>query len=150
MQKAFVAVVGSLTLILFWSVCGLGQAVPGMGSSVSKGSSRLSSYEYFMVDGQRVYPYRAGSGLTPPRLTHQSKPKYSKEARKAKLQGKCVVWLIVGADGVPHDLKVTRALGMGLDEQAIIAIEKWKFEPGQKDGHPVAVTMNVEVNFKLR
>jgi outer membrane biosynthesis protein TonB len=28
-------------------------------------------------------------------------------------------------------------------------VRNWKFEPGQKDGHPVATTINVEVDFHL-
>jgi TonB family protein len=38
---------------------------------------------------------------------------------------------------------------MGLDEKAIEAVQKWKFAPGMKDGHPVSVQVSVEVNFRL-
>ena len=44
---------------------------------------------------------------------------------------------------------MARALGMGLDEKAIEAVRNWKFEPAKKDGKPVAVQINVEVNFHL-
>ncbi len=60
-----------------------------------------------------------------------------------------MLWLIVGPDGKPHDIKVARALGMGLDQKAIEAVRNWKFEPAMKDGKPVAVQINVEVNFRL-
>jgi TonB family protein len=60
-----------------------------------------------------------------------------------------VLWLIVGPDGRPRDLRVSRSLGMGLDERALQAVRQWKFEPALKDGHPVAVQMNVEVSFRL-
>jgi TonB family protein len=56
-----------------------------------------------------------------------------------------VLWLIVGPDGTPRDIKVARALGMGLDQKAIEAVRNWKFEPALKDGKPVAVQINVEV-----
>ena len=39
--------------------------------------------------------------------------------------------------------------GLGLDEQAVAAIMRWKFNPAQKDGAPVAVMATIEVNFKL-
>jgi TonB family protein len=45
--------------------------------------------------------------------------------------------------------KVARSLGMGLDQKAIEAVRQWKFEPAMKDGRPVAVQINVEVNFRL-
>jgi TonB family protein len=59
------------------------------------------------------------------------------------------LWLIVGADGRPRDIKVARAIGMGLDEKAIEAVRAWRFEPARKDGQPVAVQINVEVEFRL-
>lgn len=57
--------------------------------------------------------------------------------------------LIVGSDGRPHDIRVSRSLGMGLDEKAIEAVRQWKFEPARKNGQPVAVQINVEVDFRL-
>jgi TonB family protein len=38
---------------------------------------------------------------------------------------------------------------MGLDQKAVEAVKKWKFQPAEKDGRPVAVQINVEVNFRL-
>jgi outer membrane biosynthesis protein TonB len=38
---------------------------------------------------------------------------------------------------------------MGLDEQAVIAITQWKFKPGTKDGAPIPVLAQIEINFKL-
>jgi len=56
---------------------------------------------------------------------------------------------VIGPDGKPRDVRVQRSLGMGLDEKAIEAVRSWKFEPAKKDGQPVAVQVNVEVNFRL-
>ena len=47
------------------------------------------------------------------------------------------------------EAKLARSLGLGLDQKAIEAVRQWKFEPAMKDGHPVAVQINVEVNFRL-
>jgi TonB family protein len=93
--------------------------------------------------------FRVGGGVSAPRALDTPDPEYSEEARKAKYQGTCVLWLIVGPDGKPRDIKVARALGMGLDQKAIEAVRNWKFEPAMKDGRPVAVQINVEVNFRL-
>jgi protein TonB len=92
--------------------------------------------------------YRVGGGVSAPRAIYDPDPEYSEEARQAKYQGTVVLWVIVGADGRPHDMRVERSLGMGLDEKAIAAVKTWKFEPARKDGHPVAVQINVEVNFR--
>jgi periplasmic protein TonB len=93
--------------------------------------------------------FRVGGGVSAPRPTYTPDPEYSEEARKAKYQGTCVLWLIVGPDGKPRDIKVARTLGLGLDEKAIEAVKQWKFEPAMKDGKPVAVQINVEVSFRL-
>jgi periplasmic protein TonB len=93
--------------------------------------------------------FRVGGGVSAPRVIYQPDPEYSEEARKAKYQGTCVLWLVVGPDGRPRDIRVARTLGLGLDEKAIEAVRTWKFEPAMKDGKPVAVQINVEVEFRL-
>lgn len=76
-------------------------------------------------------------------------PEFSEAARKAGYQGTCVLSLIVGANGRPRDIRAVRKLGMQLDEEAIRALKEWKFEPAQKDGKPVAVSIEVEFSFQL-
>ncbi len=93
--------------------------------------------------------FRVGGGVSPPKTLYAPDPEYSEEARKAKFQGTCVLWLIVGPDGRPRDIHIARSLGLGLDEKAIEAVKQWKFEPAMKDGKPVAVQINVEVDFRL-
>jgi len=93
--------------------------------------------------------FRVGGGVSAPRPIVTPEPKYSEEARKAKYQGTCVLWLVVGPDGQTRDIKVARTLGLGLDQKAIEAVKQWKFEPAMKDGKPVAVQVNVEVTFRL-
>ena len=50
---------------------------------------------------------------------------------------------------MPPTLKVMRSLGMGLDEKAMECVARWRFEPGTKDGRPVTVEAQIEVNFRL-
>jgi periplasmic protein TonB len=93
--------------------------------------------------------FKVGGGVSAPRALFTPDPEYSEEARKAKYQGTVVLWLIVDQSGRPHDIKIARSLGMGLDQKAVEAVRQWKFEPAMKDGRPVAVQINVEVNFRL-
>ena len=93
--------------------------------------------------------YRVGGGVSAPKALYAPDPEYSEEARKAKYQGTVVLWLVVDAAGRPQQIRVQRALGMGLDEKAIEAVKQWKFDPAKKDGQPVPVMINVEVNFRL-
>jgi periplasmic protein TonB len=93
--------------------------------------------------------FRVGGGVSAPRALSTPDPEYSDEARKARYQGTVVLWLIVDQNGHPQNVRVSRSLGMGLDQKALEAVRQWKFEPARKDGRPVAVQINVEVNFKL-
>ena len=86
---------------------------------------------------------------TPPRALYDPAPKYSKEARKKKIAGTVLILLIVGPNGQPRDIRVAQSLGYGLDEEAIKAVKKWKFKPATMDGQPVAIQINVEVDFRL-
>jgi TonB family protein len=86
---------------------------------------------------------------TPPHAVYAPDPEYSKEAKDAHFEGTCVLWVVVGADGDVHNLKVVRGLGHGLDKKAVETVKGWRFEPAQENGQPVAVQVNVEVSFRL-
>jgi len=119
----------------------------GDGGGVGSGNGRgLGPGEGMGVGGGT---YRPGHGVSPPRPIYSPDPEFSEEARKAKYQGTCTLMIVVAADGKPINIRVVNSLGMGLDEKAIETVKTWRFEPGQKDGHPVNVEMAVEVDFHL-
>ncbi len=86
--------------------------------------------------------------VKPPRVTYSLNPDYPKAARKSGKEGTVVVWLIVGSDGLPHNVKVVRSLSADLDDAAVDAAKKWRFAPATKDGKPVSVQINIEIPFK--
>jgi TonB family protein len=93
--------------------------------------------------------FRVGGGVSTPIPIYKVEPEYSEEARKAKFQGTVVLSIIIDERGTPTNFKVVRPLGLGLDEKAIEAVQKWRFRPGMKEGKAVAVLATVEVNFRL-
>jgi len=93
--------------------------------------------------------YKIGGGVSAPVPIFRPEPEYSEEARKAKWQGAVLLQLVVDENGVPQEIKVIRSLGLGLDQKAIEAVQKWRFKPGRKDGKAVPVSANIEVNFRL-
>jgi len=93
--------------------------------------------------------FRVGQGIKPPQVVYDPDPEYSPEARAARYQGTVRLWAIIGPDGRPHNLRVERSVGMGLDEKAIEAVRNWRFKPATKDGQAVAVEIEVEVGFHL-
>jgi TonB family protein len=93
--------------------------------------------------------YRVGHGVKPPKPISTPDPEFSEQARRVGYEAVCVLSLIVGADGLPRDITVKRAAGLGLDEKALEAVQQWTFQPALKDGEPVAVQIAVETNFHL-
>ena len=93
--------------------------------------------------------FRVGGGVSQPSVIFKVDPEYSEEARKAKYSGTVLLQLVVDVDGKAKNIKVMKGVGLGLDEKAIEAVQKWKFSPGKKDGKAVAVYATVEVNFRL-
>ncbi|MGA2741450.1 MAG: TonB family protein [Bryobacteraceae bacterium] len=92
---------------------------------------------------------RVGGGVTAPSVVQKAEPEYSEDARVARLQGTIVVQVVIGTDGRAHDPRIVRGLGLGLDENAIEAINQWQFKPGRKDGEAVKVWATIEVNYRL-
>ena len=121
----------------------------GSGSGGGIGSGEGPGFGRGQGGGTGGGAYRVGGGVSAPRPIYDPDPEYSEEARHAKYQGTVLLSVVVGLDGRPRDIRVQRSLGMGLDEKAIEAVRKWAFEPAMKDGHPVAVQVNIEVSFRL-
>ena len=59
--------------------------------------------------------------------------------------------IVVTTAGKPKEVRVIEALGLGLDERAVQAVETWEFEPARlkKDNSPIPVIANIRVNFRL-
>ena len=96
----------------------------------------------------RIVPMQIGGDVTTPVVIWQPSPEYTEEARKAKFEGTVTVSLIVNNAGIPLNVHVTKGVGMGLDEKAVEAVKQYRFKPAMQNGKPVAVFMNVEVNFE--
>jgi TonB family protein len=96
--------------------------------------------------GRGRAPAPAPARVIPPPaiLITQVDPEYTEEARAAGLQGTVSLFLSVNEDGVPFGVKVMHGLGLGLDEKALHAVERWRFKPGLP-----SVGQAAEVNFHL-
>ena len=93
--------------------------------------------------------YRTGSGVTAPKLVSKSEPEYTEGARAGKVQGTTVLQVDIQPDGVASNFEIIRSLEPGLDRKAIESVQRWRFNPGSKDGAPVTVRATIEVNFRL-
>jgi len=93
--------------------------------------------------------YKVGGGISAPQAISAPDPEYTEEARRAKVQGTCILWLVVDSQGHARDVRVVRGLGYGLDGKALETVRQWRFQPSLKDGRPVDVQISVEVAFHL-
>jgi TonB family protein len=78
------------------------------------------------------------------------RPNYTEKARNNRVQGIVRVKLLVGADGVVKQVRVTSGLPDGLNEEAIRCAYRVRFKPAMKDGQPVTYWVGMDVEFHLR
>jgi TonB family protein len=90
-----------------------------------------------------------GGAVTAPMVLNSVEVQFSQEARAKKISGTCMVSLIVDTQGMPQNVQVTKKLGYGLDEEAVAAVNQYRFKPAMQNGGPVPVKLTVEVNFRF-
>jgi bla regulator protein blaR1 len=116
-------------------------------ANMDKTPMMMRSASNHVTDPQQIY--HVGGDVTAPELAFAPDPEYTEKARRAKYQGVCVISTVVDAQGNPTRVQVVRHLGMGLDMKAVEAVKKYRFKPAMHFGKPVAVAVNIEVNFKV-
>ncbi|WP_035349626.1 energy transducer TonB [Edaphobacter aggregans] len=92
---------------------------------------------------------KIGGGIKPPTIAKSKEPQFSQAARNLRYSGKVLVNLWVGEDGKPSHLAVIRPAGLGLDEQALYAVQQYVFNPAKENDKPVLVELNIEVAFDV-
>ena len=98
---------------------------------------------------RHVEDFVGNKTISVPTLIYKIEPDYSEEARQAKLKGLVLLSIEIDQAGHAVDMAVVRSVGMGLDEQAMQAVNQWRFRPSMREGKPVAVWAQVEVRFRL-
>jgi TonB family protein len=93
--------------------------------------------------------YAIGGPVKAPSTISKIEPQYTPEARIAKYGGTVLLSLQIAADGSTRNIKVISGGPFGLAEKAVEAVRQWKFSPATRNGQPVAVVANIEVNFRL-
>jgi protein TonB len=96
--------------------------------------------------------YQVGNGVVSPRLIRETKPGYTPEAMRARIQGLVTLQAVVMPDGSVGTAHVVRSLDsvFGLDEEALKTVRLWRFVPGTLAGRAVPVLVQIELTFTLR
>ncbi|WP_353069800.1 energy transducer TonB [Tunturibacter empetritectus] len=94
-------------------------------------------------------PRKIGGAITPPKVVRYVNPNYNNVAKDKKYSGTVLMNLWVGSNGAISHLSVRRALGLGMDEDAMAAVQQYTFEPAKENGKPVTVELNIETAFSF-
>lgn len=92
----------------------------------------------------------AGRGAnSPPILIHTAQAFYSSDDISAKYEAVVGISAVIGTDGIPTQVRVARRFGLGLDQYAMEAVQRYRYLPALKNGTPVPQKINVEVHCKI-
>lgn len=77
-------------------------------------------------------------------------PVYPPRCLRLGIEGTVRVRVLVGEDGRVQEVTVGKSSGdAALDEAALEAVSRWRFEPARRDGVPVRAWAVVPIEFKL-
>ena len=78
------------------------------------------------------------------------KPAYPPLSKRLGEQGKVVVRVLIGIDGVPQKAEMRQSSGFDrLDQAALTTVLKWRYVPGKRAGVAEEMWFNVPINFVL-
>lgn len=108
-------------------------------------STNLTSRTPRVRRGELVVP---GSGVVPPRLLREPKPRYPEFARRTRREGVVAIEVLVDENGLVRDARVAEPVGFGFDEAALQAARKAEFDPATKDGVEVKMWTRIRIAFR--
>lgn len=78
------------------------------------------------------------------------KPPYPPMSKRLGEQGKAIVRVLIGADGLPQKAELRQSSGFErLDQSALSTVMKWRYVPGKRDGIAEAMWFSVPISFVL-
>lgn len=85
-----------------------------------------------------------------PTPTYRREPVYPPELKRLKIQGSVTIDCVVDQNGNIRNPKIHSSDNVGFNKNALDAVRKWKFTPGEKDGKKVMVKVRIPINFNLK
>jgi TonB family protein len=81
------------------------------------------------------------------KVIYRVEPEYTADAREKQIEGTVVLGVTIDHEGVPQNIQIKKPLFPSLDNAAVEALSKWRFEPALKDGQPASMYITVEFVF---
>ncbi|HEV8431925.1 MAG TPA: energy transducer TonB [Thermoanaerobaculia bacterium] len=104
---------------------------------------------WWLPQARTLNAIHQGTDIVPPRRTRGVEPKYTPEARKARVFGIVIVEVIIDTTGRVVAARILKALPFGLSQAAIDCVKQWRFTPAMRHGRAIPVFYNLTVNFRL-
>lgn len=83
----------------------------------------------------------------PPRATYQPAPDYPSDLKRKKVAGTVYVLFLVDGGGRVACPIVQKSTNQALEQPALQAVKRWRFEPGKRNGQTVQFRMRVPISF---
>jgi TonB family protein len=108
--------------------------------------------ETLVVEPARVHdlPGVQDKDVKKPKLIRRVDPVYPDEAKKSGIAGTVAVEAVIDTKGDIVEAKIIRSAHKLLDQAALEAARKWKYEPMEIDGLPARAMMTVVFRFNLK
>jgi TonB family protein len=123
----------------------------GTGTGTGIGSGNGSGLGPGWGGGTGGGAYRPGAGITNPTLISSVSPNYTPDAMRARIQGSAEFECVVEVNGTVGECRLIKSLDSvyGLDQEALKAARRFRFNPGRKDGKPVPVIVIIGIDFVI-
>jgi TonB family protein len=116
---------------------------------IGSGSPDLLNGNREIAGGPQASLYHVGGPVSAPRLVSAPDPEFPSGQTEG---GVVVVACVVDEKGAPRQVRVVRSLSDAFDQNAVRAVEQYRFSPAmlqtESAPKPVAVQVNIEVNFR--
>jgi TonB family protein len=115
--------------------------------TIYRGNEAGSFYTYEMTDSQiqELRTFLKAEGV---QLLSRVEPTYPPLARRARIQGRVVLEVLISTTGIVKDVHLVQGHPM-LAPAALEAVKQWRYKPHVVAGKPVEVRKTVAVVFSL-
>jgi TonB family protein len=84
----------------------------------------------------------------PPKILHQTPPRYPADANRRRIQGQVLVEFLIDEQGRVAHAEARESIP-ALDAAAVATISAWRFEPAQIGGKPIIILAQAPVRFRI-
>jgi len=118
----------------------------------SPNKSPTATWEGGAIRPELVNPvhHESGDFDTPPKFISGDAPVYPISRLQRHASGYAQITCVIDETGRARDFKVIKTDYPYFASHAILAVQKWRFQPAMKHGHPVPYTIRIPFDYKTR